>query len=136
VRFLHAAWPVIHHDIMCAFDAFWSLDTRHLHCTNDVLMVLLLKKADPSAIKDYRPIALIHSMGKLITKVLACRLAPKLDNLVHVIQSTFIKGRFIQDNFKLVQSTAKVLHTRRVAYLLLKIDIAHAFELVSWPFLL
>jgi hypothetical protein len=51
-RFLQAAWPVIHHDIMCAFDAFWRMDIRHLHCTNDVIMVLLPKKVYPEAIKD------------------------------------------------------------------------------------
>jgi hypothetical protein len=89
-------------------------------------MVLLPKKAAPESIKDFQAIALIQSMGKLIMKVLACCLAPKLNNLVHVSQSAFIKGRFIQDNFKLVQSWAKVLHVRRVTCLLLKID--HAFS--------
>jgi hypothetical protein len=34
-------------------------------------------------------------MGKLIMKVLTGRLTPKLDKLVHVSQSAFIKGRFI-----------------------------------------
>jgi hypothetical protein len=41
-------------------------------------MVLLPKKAEVSSIKDYRQIALIHIMGKLISKVLASHLAPKL----------------------------------------------------------
>jgi hypothetical protein len=99
-------------------------------------MVLLPKKAEVSSIKDYRPIALIHIMGKLISKVLASHLAPKLWDLVHVSQSVFIKGRFIQDNFKLVQASAKVLHAWKVACLLLKVDIARAFDSISWPFLL
>jgi hypothetical protein len=38
------------------------------------------------------PITLIHLIGKLITKVLANHLAPKLSNLVHCSQSAFIKG--------------------------------------------
>jgi hypothetical protein len=99
---------------MCTFDVFWHLDTRHLHNTNDAFMVLLPKMAEASAIKDYHSIALIHTVGKLISKVLANRLAPKLGELVHVSQSAFIKGCFIQDNFKLVQSSAKQLQRTKI----------------------
>jgi hypothetical protein len=42
-RFLQYAWVVIRHDIMCAFDALWSLDTRDLHLVNGALMTLLPK---------------------------------------------------------------------------------------------
>jgi hypothetical protein len=67
-------------------------------------------------------------VGKLISKVLANRLAPWLENLVHVSQSAFIKGHFIPDNFKLVQTSTKMLHARRVACILLKVDIARVFD--------
>jgi hypothetical protein len=33
--------------------------------------------------KDYRSISLIHILGKLFSKVLANRLAPRLQGLVH-----------------------------------------------------
>lgn len=99
-------------------------------------MVLLKKKAEPVAIKDYRPISLIHSLGKLITKCLARRLAMVLNELVHPSQSTFIQGRSIQDNFRVVHLTCKALHRSRRSHMLLKIDIAKAFDSVAWPFLL
>jgi hypothetical protein len=135
-RFFQAAWPVIRHYLMSVFDMFWRLDTRHLHSTNDALIVLLPKSAEVESMKEFKPIALIHPVGKIIAKVLANRLTPKLDRLVHVNQNAFIKGRFIHDSFNLVQASAKQLHARKVACLLLKIDIARAFDLVSWPFLL
>jgi hypothetical protein len=91
-------------------------------------------RSQPSGI--ITPIALIHIVGKLISKVLANRLAPWLENLVHVSQSAFIKGHFIPDNFKLVQTSTKMLHARRVACILLKVDIACVFDSVSWSFLL
>lgn len=50
---------------------------------------------------------------------------------VHDNQSAFIKGRSIHDNFRYVHSTAKDLHARKKPRLLLKIDIAKAFDSVA-----
>jgi hypothetical protein len=61
-------------------------------------------------LNDYRPISLIHLPGKLFFKVLINHLVPHLGSLIHPVQSVFIKGRFIQDNFRVVQSMAKLLH--------------------------
>jgi hypothetical protein len=56
--------------------------------------------------------------------------------MVRPNQSEFIKGRAIHDNFMIVQSTTKLLHARRCVTILLKVDIAKAFDIVSWAFLL
>jgi hypothetical protein len=100
------------------------------------MLTLLPKTAEASKVTDYHPISLIHILGKLLSKVHVNRLTPRLGNLVHINQSAFIKGRFIQDSFRLVQSSAKLLHSRKCASLLLKIDIAKAFDSMVWPFLL
>jgi hypothetical protein len=42
----------------------------------------------------------------------------------------------LQDNFMLVQQTARFLHHQKQPRLLLKLDISKAFDSVSWPFLL
>jgi hypothetical protein len=42
----------------------------------------------------------------------------------------------ILDNFKYVQSAAKLLKKREVPKLLLKLDISKAFDTVNWAFLL
>jgi hypothetical protein len=56
--------------------------------------------------------------------------------VVHQSQSVFIKDRYIQDNFKLVQASAKLLHVRRKPSLMINLDIARAFDSVAWPFIL
>ncbi|WVZ78948.1 hypothetical protein U9M48_026585 [Paspalum notatum var. saurae] len=129
-------WSIIKADIISAVNAFWSLDYRSLYLVNDAFMVLLRKKDQPEEIKDYWPISLIHSFGKLLTKLLATRLAPRLDDLVMKNQCAFIKGRSVHDCFRTIQLTSGLLYRKKVRCVLLKVDIAHAFDSVSWPFLL
>jgi hypothetical protein len=45
---------------------------------------------------------MVHSFGKLISKILAMPLAPKLDELIDKNQNAFIRSRMIQDNFKYI----------------------------------
>jgi hypothetical protein len=59
-----------------------------------------------------------------------------MPELVDENQTAFIQGRCIQDNFLLVQESAKVLHAKKEASLLFKVDITKAFDSISWPFLL
>jgi hypothetical protein len=79
---------------------------------------------------------MIHSFAKLISKVLALRLATKLNTLVATNQNAFIKTRTIHDNFKYVQRAAVLIRKKKVPMLLLKLDISKAFDTLSWPFLL
>jgi hypothetical protein len=55
---------------MAAFNAFWRLDIRNLHSTNNVFLTLLPKSLKAASIKDYHPISLIH-------------LTPRLEKLIH-----------------------------------------------------
>jgi hypothetical protein len=66
-------------------------------------VVLIPKKNDPLKISDYRPISLIHSFAKIVSKLLANRLAPELNHMISINQTTFIKKRCIHDNFMYVR---------------------------------
>jgi hypothetical protein len=80
--FYKRCWYIMKVDIMHAVNAFWAQDYRSLHHLNEAFMILIKKKEQPSQIHDYRPISLIHSFGKLLTRCMAQRLAPVLHQLV------------------------------------------------------
>jgi hypothetical protein len=63
-------------------------------------------------------------------------MARKLQGMVSVKQSAFIKRTFIQDNFMLLQQTARLLQQNKRPRILLKLDITKAFDSVSWPSML
>jgi len=113
-RFYKACWQVIRADLMAAIITVQQGQARRLGLLNAAYITLIPKKNDAVAAKDFRPISLVHSFGKLLTKILANRLAPLLDSLVSSNQSAFVRGRCIHDNFILVQQTVKVLHRQKV----------------------
>ena len=81
--------------------------------------------------KDFRPISLIHSFAKLLTKVLSIRLSMYIDKLISTSQSAFIQKRCIQDNFMYVRGLARHYHRTRTPACLIKLDITKAFDSVS-----
>lgn len=101
-RFYKECWAIIKADIMAAIGAVHAGDSCMLHRLNSAYIVLIPKSEEAIKVGGYRPISLIHSFAKLVTKILAARLAPKLKELVANKQSAFIRGRCIQDNFALV----------------------------------
>ena len=58
---------------------------------------MIPKKNGAKELRDFRPISLIESVYKLISKVLTERLKKVVDKLVDAHQMTFIKNRQIMD---------------------------------------
>jgi exonuclease III len=135
-RFYKSCWSVIMTDFMAAVHCIWAKKFRNLGPLNSAFITLLPKVEGATSVRDFRPISLVHSFAKLVTKLLANRLAGRLQNMVSPNQTAFIKKRFILDNFMLVQQTTKFLHCQKQARILLKLDISKAFDSVSWAFLL
>jgi hypothetical protein len=135
-RFYKTCWGIIGSDVLAALNAIYGGHVFKLRLLNSAYVSLLPKKTDAISVKDYRPISLIHSFAKLVTKILAKRLAPLMPNLVSNNQSAFVRGRCIHDNFLLVQQLARTLHRSKEPHILLKLDISKAFDTVSWPFLI
>ncbi|KAK1660876.1 hypothetical protein QYE76_049035 [Lolium multiflorum] len=134
--FFRASWNVVKDDLLAAINKFYDLNDLSFDTLNTAFLILLPKKEQPTQMGHFRPISLIHAFGKLVSKILALRLQPHLDDLISPCQSAFIAGRNIQDNFLYVQTVAKQLHKSKTPTLLLKLDIAKAFDSVSWTYII
>lgn len=74
-------------DLVPALQQIYQLRGQHLQLVNSANITLLAKKDDPMAAIDYGPINLMHSVAKLVSKIMANRLAPVLPSLVSPCQS-------------------------------------------------
>ena len=114
------------HDLRCL----------NLDLLNSANIILIPKKEGAEKVIDYRPISLIHSVGKLFSKILALRLALAMQQIISKSQSAFIRGRSIHDNFMFVHNLTRKFHRNKCPTLLIKLDISKAFDSVRWDYLL
>lgn len=76
-RFYRTCWSIIKQDVMAVVGAVHGGDARQLQLLNSAFIVLIPKKEEAVRIGDFRPISLVHSFAKLITKILANQLMPR-----------------------------------------------------------
>ncbi len=70
-----------------------------LDVLNQGWICLIPKRCESASARDFRPISLVNSLPKIISKVLALRLQRFLEALINPFQAVVIEGRSILDNF-------------------------------------
>ncbi|GJR98251.1 cysteine-rich receptor-like protein kinase [Tanacetum coccineum] len=124
------------------FHDFWNC-IRHFESSgglcngcNPSFIVLVPKKKDPLGFSDYRPISLIGCVYKVISKMLASRLAKVIGSVIGPNQSTFIEGRQILDGCLVANEIIRMAALENHKLLLFKVDFDKAFDSVNWNFLM
>jgi hypothetical protein len=125
--FFKAAWDIIPADIMRAIKAIEYCRSDQFDLLNSATLILLPKTPAAAHPKEFRPISLIGFLAKLVTKILAVRLSPRMNELISPCQNAFIRKR---------SSQAKFLCQTKSPSVMIKLDIEKAFDTVSWEFLL
>lgn len=68
-------------------------------CINQAHVFLLPKKVDITTADRFRPVNLQNCMLKLSAKILTTRLQGVITSLISDLQTRFVKGHSITDNF-------------------------------------
>jgi Reverse transcriptase (RNA-dependent DNA polymerase) len=82
---------------------------------------MIPKKSDPPTVSDYRQISVLSAIPRIITKILASRLQPHLNDLIHTNQTAFIKGRQMMQTFLSARETLVHLSKKKSPQSLLKL---------------
>lgn len=96
----------------------------------------LIPKTDTAATPaKFRPISLCNVIYKIISKVIVNRLKPLMPSLISQEQTSFVEGRQILDGIIIAHEVIHTLRTSSSPGMVIKLDIAKAFDKASWQFL-
>ncbi|XP_071902080.1 uncharacterized protein [Coffea arabica] len=135
-KFFTVAWEVVAHDVYKAVVSFFcgAELPRFITATS---IVLLPKVMNPKDFTQFRPISVSNFLNKVISRILVARLSSVLPRIISTQQSGFVKGQSIADNYLLAQELMSDMGRKcRGGNLALKLDMAKAYDRVSWPFLI
>ena len=130
---LRSIWPVMKDEILVFFKEFHT--TSHIPKGYNASFIALVPKVKvPKHPTHFRPISLMNSVMKLLSKVMARRLKEVMHVLVSPTQSAFIQGRQITDSILLASEVISALKDKKSSGLVLKIDFEKAFDKIRWNF--
>ncbi|GAU46455.1 hypothetical protein TSUD_402220 [Trifolium subterraneum] len=127
-------WEVLKIDLLNFFAEFHH-NGKLTKGLNSTFIALIPKVESPQCVADFRPIALVSSVYKILSKVLANRLRNIVGTVVSTNQSTFIKDRQILDGILIANEIVDEAKKEKKDLLLFKVDFEKAYDSVDWGYL-
>ena len=127
-HFYQTYWDIVGADVIQSVQDFF-ISGQLAPNINSNLIVLIPKVSGARVMGDYRPIALANFQFKIITKIIAERLAAITTRIISVEQRGFIRDRNIFECVILASEAINLLEKRQYGgNVALKVDIAKAFD--------
>ena len=128
------SWEFFKSDIVEAMHFFQETGCIPKGC-NASFIALVPKVRDPTTLDQFKPISLVGSIYKIITKVLSFRMKDVLSLVIDESQSAFLKDRGMLDSVLMANEVVEEITRKQRSGICLKVDYEKAYDSVRWKFL-
>ena len=135
IAFWSFSWDFVKEEVMGFFNDFFQ-NERFVKSLNATFLVLVPKGSTVEDLKDLRPISLVGSLYKILSKVLANIIKRVMGLIISQSQNAFVEGRQILDAALIANEAVDSVLRRKEKGILCKLDIEKAYDHIRWDFLL
>nr|GFC06600.1 RNA-directed DNA polymerase, eukaryota, reverse transcriptase zinc-binding domain protein [Tanacetum cinerariifolium] len=132
-EFFRKYWAVVGPDFSTAVEWFFEHGDFAIGCKSS-FVALIPKVLDPKVVSDYRPISLIGSLYKVVTKILATRLSLVISDLISDVQTAFLPNRQILDGFFIINEILARCKFKKQQAMIFKVDLPRCMILLDGIF--
>ncbi|KAK5837395.1 hypothetical protein PVK06_013205 [Gossypium arboreum] len=134
--FYRKCLEIVKHDLLGLMPDFFTFGKLE-KSINSSFITLIPKVENLTGISEFRPICLVSSLYKIVSKVLSRRLREVVGEVVSETQCAFIKGRQIFGGILIANELIHSVMKRNSCggKLVFKLDFSKAYDCVRWDFL-
>ena len=132
IEFYKCFWNHIKGYLINSFKALLINKELGISQKQGIISLIPKKDKDPTKLKNWRPITLLNTDYKILTKYLANYLKNYLNDLLNVNQKGFLTSRFIGENINNAMVIIENCKSKNIDALLLFLDYNKAFDCVEW----
>jgi len=135
IAFFRSHWYTIRKDFLRMVKNVFKKKEQGSN-TKSSYLALVPKESNPSTFNRYRPISLCISSYNIITNIIENRIKEVLPIIISKNQGGFVPNKKIIDNIIIVQEVVHSSMIRQERGIIIKLDMANAFDRVSHPYLM
>ena len=128
-------WQDLKELLFECFKANFENETLSQYQRIGILNLLPKKDKDLRYLANWRPISLLNTDYKILTKILASRLQKVITNIVNMDQVGYIKGRYIGENIRTLYDIVTYCDLNEIEAYIIQVDFEKAFDSIEWNFL-
>ena len=129
-------WPDICNLLIESYE--YTYKDKQLSQEQKLAIINLIPKKDKDLkfLKNWRPVSLLNTDYKILTKALAEKLQKVIGDIIDRDQIGYIKGRFIGESIRTIFDIKNITEKLDLGGYIALIDFEKAFDSIEWAFLL